>query len=113
MNTHDDPGSMSEGPSASKVFHPWPLKKMPLCYALANGEWTIAGHLLSEAGNHRDRQLKMALDHRFEIIDYCEEFTGSNEADQLRLWVESPGDSGPGAPLPGTCGDPETPQRMV
>lgn len=85
----------------------------PLCYALANGEWIIAGHLLSEAGNHRDRQLKMALDHRFEIIDYCEEFTGSNEADQLRLWVESPGDSALVAPLPGICGDyPET-GRMV
>ena len=28
MHTRDDPGWMSEGPSAAKVFHPSRLKKM-------------------------------------------------------------------------------------
>jgi len=62
----------------------------PLCYALANGEWTCAQYILLESGNHKERQMKMALDHRFEVIEFCEEFVGSEEAEKLHQWAESP-----------------------
>ena len=73
-----------------------PLSR-PVCYALANGEsltspfsgsvltrLELAQHLLLEAGNHRERQLKMAKEHRLEVIEHCEEFMGTEEAEQLR-----------------------------
>mmetsp|Transcript_21234 Transcript_21234/g.39947 ORF Transcript_21234/g.39947 Transcript_21234/m.39947 type:complete len:239 (-) Transcript_21234:121-837(-) len=55
----------------------------PLCFALANCELTLARHLLAESGPHRERQLKMLLAHRDEIIDYCEEWIGSDAANTL------------------------------
>ncbi|CAK9075089.1 unnamed protein product [Durusdinium trenchii] len=80
----------------------------PVCYALANGELALAYYLLSEAGNHRERQVKMAREHRLEVIDYCEEFTGANEADQLREAFAS-GLAGP----EDAAARPERPEKSV
>eukprot|EP00913_Durusdinium_trenchii_P025455 g23896.t2 len=81
---------------------------LPVCYALANGELALAYYLLSEAGNHRERQVKMAREHRLEVIDYCEEFTGANEADQLREAFAS-GLAGP----EDAAARPERPEKSV
>ncbi|CAJ1433915.1 unnamed protein product [Effrenium voratum] len=59
------------------------VSKEPLCFALANAEFTIARNLLAEAGGHRERQVKMACDHRQEVIDFCEENATPEQAASL------------------------------
>ncbi|CAJ1433914.1 unnamed protein product [Effrenium voratum] len=61
----------------------WELPPRPLCFALANAEFTIARNLLAEAGGHRERQVKMACDHRQEVIDFCEENATPEQAASL------------------------------